>query len=44
MTLEQRDRFDREIADKVIDQSGASTTGAETAQRRAYALAQGEIG
>ena len=42
MDTEQREKFDT-----LVDQEagrGSSTTGAEMAQRRAYALAQGEIG
>lgn len=42
MTVEQREHFDRELVKATT--TGSSTTGAEMAQRRAYALAEGEIG
>lgn len=41
MDIEQREHFDRELAAKT---SAGSSTGAEMAQRRAFALAQGQIG
>jgi hypothetical protein len=44
MTTEQREEFDRLVIEKTSDSSSSSTTGAEMAQRRAYALTQGEIG
>lgn len=42
MTFEQRDKFDSEVA--ALAGTTGSSTDAEMAQRRAYALAEGEIG